>query len=284
MVLLSHGLCNTFAMVTTVPCSSNVSHSVFLALALGMATSVAYASCGALLDFKELKSGRGPAVIKVPSETIGAPRRTIIDSVLGTGVERRVVVGEAVARLDPRINSLDAKANPGLILFTLDVFPFPTKSQHDLTRNPTVEETFDFVDGRGSFALFRLPYQSADYQSVKRYFVVDEAGTICKPYLEEANWTVMKRGIRDSSVPSVQLTRIDKPLPQQVLALARVGTTIDVEWREVTARGNSQLKSKRSLDRSVRGPILVGPFQFEIKSVEADAITIIELPARLHGW
>jgi hypothetical protein len=271
-------------MITASPLVSRVSRSVFLALALGMASSVANANCDALIDFKELKPGRVPAVIKVPSETLGAPRRTIIDSVLGTGTERRVVVGESIARLEPRINSLDAKVSPGLILFTVDVFPFPTKSQNDLIRNPTVEETFDLVDGRGSFALFRLPYQSAEYQSVKRYFVVDETGTICKPYLEDANWTVMKRGIRESSVPSVQLARIDKPLPQQVLALARVGTTIDVEWREVTAGGNSQLKSKRSLDRSVRGPILIGPFQFEIKSVEADTITITELPARLHGW
>lgn len=264
--------------------SSYTVTSTALALLLSLTWHGALANCDALLDFKELKSARGPAVIKVPSETLGSPRRTIIDSVLGTGTERRVVVGEAIARLEPRIQSLDAKASPGLILFTLDVFPFPTKSQNDLTRNPTAEETFDLVDGRGSFALFRLPYQSAEYQSVKRYFVVDETGTICKPYLEDANWTVMKRGIRDSSVPSVQLVRIDKPLPQQVLALVRVGTTIDVEWREVTAGGNSQLKSKRSLDRSVRGPILIGPFQFEIKSVEADAITIIEFPVRLHGW
>jgi hypothetical protein len=264
--------------------TSRILTSAALALLLSLTCRPAVASCDALRDFKELKSGRGPAVIKVPSETLGAPRRTIIDSVLGTGTERRVAVGEAIARLEPRINSLDAKVNPGPILFTVDVFPFPTKSQNDLMRNPTVEETFDLVDGRGSFALFRLPYQSAEYQSVKRYFVVDETGTICKPYLEDANWTVMKRGIRDSSVPSVQLARIDKALPQQVLALARVGTTIDIEWREVTAGGNSQLKSKRSLDRSVRGPILIGPFQFEIKSVETDAITIIELPARPHGW
>lgn len=264
--------------------TSQILTSTAFALLLGLTCRPAVAGCDALIDFKELKSGRDPTVIKVPSETLGAPRRTIIDSVLGTGAERRVVVGEAIARLEPRINSLDAKANLGLILFTLDVFPFPTKSQIDLMRNPTVEETFDLLDSRGSFALFRLPYQSAEYQSVKRYFVVDETGTICKPYLEEANWTVMKRGIRDSSVSSVQLSRVDKPLPQQVLALARVGTTIDVEWREVTASGNSQLKSKRSLDRSVRGPILIGPFQFEIKSVETDAITITELPARLHGW
>lgn len=264
--------------------TSQILAGTALALLLSLTCRPAVAGCDALMDFKELKPGRGPVVIKIPSETLGVPRRTIIDSVLGTGAERRVAVGEAIARLEPRINSLDAKVSSGLILFTLDVFPFPTKSQIDLTRNPTAEETFDLVDGRGSFALFRLPYQSAEYQSVKRYFVVDEAGTICKPYLEDANWTVMKRGIRDSSVPSVQLARIDKPLPHQVLALARVGTTIDVEWREVTAGGNSQLKNKRSLDRSVHGPILVGPFQFEIKSVEADTITIIELPARLHGW
>lgn len=246
--------------------------------------STAHASCDALMDYKALKYVQGSPVIKVPSEVLGAPRRTVIDSLLGIGVERRVAVGEAIARLEPRINSLDARAEPGLIQFTLDVFPLPTRSHIDLTRTPTAVETFDLVDGRGSFALFRLPYQSAEYQSLMRYFVVDEAGMICKPYLEEANWTVMKRGIRDSSVPSVQLTRTDKRLSQQVLALARVGTTIDVEWREVIAGGNSQLKSKRSLDRGVRGPVSIGPFQFEIKAVDGDAITVTELPAKLHGW
>lgn len=269
------------------PCSALVVRATryaFGLLVLAVTSSTASAGCDALLDYGALKYGSGPAVIKVPSAVLGPARRTVIDSVLGTGVERRVLVGEAIARLEPRINSLDVVPNPGLIQFTLDVFPLPTKSQNDLSRNPTAEETFDLVDGRGSFAVFRLPYLAAVYQSVMRYFVVDEAGTICRPYLEEANWTVMKRGIRESSVSSLPLARTDKRSPQQVLSLARIGTTIEVEWREVTANGTSQLRSKRSLDRSVRSPIMIGPFQFEIKSVEADAITLVELPARLHGW
>lgn len=76
--------------------------------------------------------------------------------------------------------------------------------------------------------MFRLPYLAAVYQSVMRYFVVDEAGTICRP-VSGRSWTVMKRGIRESSVQSIPLARTDKRSPQQVLSLARIGTTIEVE-------------------------------------------------------
>jgi hypothetical protein len=125
---------------------------------------------------------------------------------------------------------------------------------------------------------------ASEFQHLRRYFVVDESGTICRAYVENAHWEVMKRGIRESSVQSVKLVRPEKRLAQQVLALAKIGTTIDVEWREVTTDGNSQLKSKRSLDRSTRTPIAFGPFQFEIKALETDAIIINELPARVSGW
>ena len=46
------------------------------------------------MDYKALKYVQGSPVIKVPSEVLGAPRQTVIDSVLGIGVERRVAVGE----------------------------------------------------------------------------------------------------------------------------------------------------------------------------------------------
>lgn len=251
---------------------------------LTFVTSAASANCDALLDYPELKPGRGPAVIRMPSEVLGPPRQVIIDSESGIDAERRITVGGTIIRLAPRTSTLIATTGVGVLHFTLDVFPIPTRSLNDLTRNPGAEQTFDLLDGRGGFALFRLPYQSAEYQHLMRYFVVDQAGNICRPYLENANWTVMKRGIRESSAPAVQLQRSERRLPQQVLALAKIGTAIEVEWREIGNNSTSQLKGRRTLDRDMRNPIEIGPFRFEIKTVETEAIIIQERAAKPGGW
>jgi len=239
----------------------------------------AEADCEAIAQYKELKSYRQPmSYVQQPSTLFGAPAGAITRETSRSGITQfKVQPGESIIRWDPKSSSIEGYVPGQVLRFTLNT-PLTTYSDVSLARPLLPLATFDLVNGGGSFAVFRLPFMHST--DSRRSFLVDENGAICHHYIEDDNWSVRKDGIRTVSAPQMQIRRSEIRHSSQVLLLARIGTTVDVEWREVANDGTSTLKSQRSLDREARSPVAIGPFEILLNDVDATSITLAHATLR----
>lgn len=311
MVFLSHGLCNTFMMITFNASVSTFVLGISAVLALELGGSTAYASCEALVDIKFISPrggdnpdapkestlskflvagvlrGGGDAFDRYDVKTIEARATRTIPSnrwaveqpapqiIPAVGLSKTIAVGEPIARLERSVKELRAKLPEGQSTLELQV---NATRPYTLSFRPAALQLAEAIELKtgDTFALIQIPY--SDDKGSSRYFMIDVDGNVCR-YLLHHN--PVAYGSAKSLMPILSPTstrlsfvELTRPMPALTLLLAGVGTTIDVELRETKPDGSSALKERRSLDRLNARPVNIGPFHMVVERVEGATVTI----------